>query len=95
MRRNPIRRPGRSLNNCALDEAEQPVRESPGWKRPEKIVVMMPNSFNNMREELLESFEKVSDGIDIVTVSGSEFTGEEGAVLEAGGSDYSVSAARN
>ena len=71
------------IEQLRLDEAEQPVRESPGWKRPEKIVVMMPNSFNNMREELLESFEKVSDGIDIVTVSGSEFTGEEGIVLEA------------
>ena len=71
------------IEQLRLDEAEQPVREAPGWKRPGKIVVMMPRSLNAMREELLESFEKVSDGIDIVTVSGSEFSGEEGAVLEA------------
>ena len=69
------------IEQLRLDEAEQPVRESPGWKRPEKIVVMMPGSLSAMREELLESFGKVSDGIDIVTVSGSEFSGEEGAIL--------------
>ena len=70
------------IEQLRLDEAEQPVRESPGWKRPEMIVVMIPNSFNNIREELLESFEEVSDGIDIVTVSGREFSAEEGAILE-------------
>ena len=70
------------IEQLRLDEAERPVRESPGWKRPEQIVVMIPGSFNHMREELLESFEKVSDGIDIITVSGGEFTGEEGAILE-------------
>ena len=69
------------IEQLRLDEAEQPVREAPGWKRPGKIVVMMPRSLNAMREELLQSFEKVSDGIDIVTVSGSEFSGEEGAIL--------------
>ncbi len=69
------------IEQLRLDEAEQPVRESAGWKRPEKIVVMMPGRLNAMREELLESFEKVSDGIDIVTVSGTEFSGEEGAIL--------------
>ena len=70
------------IEQLRLDEAERPARESPGWKRPEQIVVMIPGSFNHMREELLESFEKVSDGIDIITVSGGEFTGEEGAILE-------------
>ena len=70
------------IKQLHLDEAEQPVRELPGWKRPEKIVVMIPDSFNDMREELLESFEKVSDGIDIVAVSSGEFATEEGAVLE-------------
>ena len=70
------------IEQLRLDEAEQPVRESPGWKRPERIVVMMPRSFDAMREELLEAFEKVSDGIEIVTVSGREFAGEEGAILE-------------
>ena len=70
------------IEQLRLVEAEQPVRESPGWKRPEKIVVMIPGSFNHIREELLESFEKVSDGIEIVAVSGREFAGEEGAVLE-------------
>jgi len=69
------------IEQLRLDEAEQPVRESPGWKRPEKIVVMMPGSLNAMREELLEAFGNVSDGIEIVTVSGSEFSGEEGAIL--------------
>ena len=69
------------IEQLRLDEAEQPVRESPGWKRPEKIVVMMPASLNAMREELLEAFGNVSDGIEIVTVSGSEFSGEEGAIL--------------
>ena len=80
MRWNPIRRPGHSLNNCAWMSGTTGARVT-RVERPEKIVVMMPNSFNNMREELLESFEKVSDGIDIVTVSGSEFSGEEGAIL--------------
>lgn len=70
------------IEQLGLDEAERPVRESPGWKIPEQIVVMLPGSLNNMREELLASFEKVSAGIEIVTVSGREFTGEEGAVLE-------------
>lgn len=69
------------IEQLRLDEAEQPVRESPGWKRPEQIVVMIPGSLNDMRGELLASFERVSDGIEIVTVSGGEFTGEEGVTL--------------
>ena len=69
------------IEQLRLDEAEQPVRESPGWKRPERIVVMIPGSLNDMRGELLASFERVSDGIEIVTVSGREFTGEEGVTL--------------
>ncbi|MDE0154783.1 MAG: D-2-hydroxyacid dehydrogenase [Gammaproteobacteria bacterium] len=69
------------IEQLRLDEAEQPVRESPGWKRPERIVVMIPGSLNDMRAELLASFERVSDGIEIVTVSGREFTGEEGVTL--------------
>ena len=69
------------IEQLRLDEAERPVRESPGWKRPEQIVVMIPGSLNDMRGELLASFERVSDGIEIVTVSGREFTGEEGVTL--------------
>lgn len=69
------------IEQLRLDEAERPVRESPGWKRPERIVVMIPGSFNDVRAELLASFERVSDGIEIVTVSGREFTGEEGVAL--------------
>ena len=69
------------IEQLRLDEAERPVRESPGWKRPEQIVVMIPGSLNDMRAELLASFERVSDGIEIVTVSGREFTGEEGVAL--------------
>ena len=69
------------IEQLRLDEAERPVRESTGWKRPEQIVVMIPGSLNDMRAELLASFERVSDGIEIVTVSGREFTGEEGVAL--------------
>lgn len=69
------------IEQLRLAEAEQPVRELPGWKRPERIVVMIPGSLNDMRGELLASFERVSDGIEIVTVSGREFTGEEGVAL--------------
>ena len=70
------------IEQLRLDEAEQPVRESPGWKRPEQIVVMIPVWRENIREELLEAFGKVSDGIEIVTVSGPAVAGDEGAVLE-------------
>ena len=70
------------IEQLRLVEAEQPIRESPGWKRPERIVLMLPGRLNDMRRELLESVGKVSDGIDVVTVSGREFTGEEGAILE-------------
>ena len=70
------------IEQLRLVEAEQPVRESPGWKRPERIVLMLPGRLNDMRRELLESVGKVSNGIDVVTVSGREFTGEEGAILE-------------
>lgn len=69
------------IEQLRLDEAEQPVRESPGWKRPEKIVVMIPSARWGVREELLESVEKVSDGIEIVTVTGQDFTGEKVAIL--------------
>ena len=70
------------IEQLRLDEAEQPVRESPGWKRPERIVVMIPPWRADMKEELLEALGKVSDGIEIITVSGRNFTGEEGAILE-------------
>ena len=70
------------IEQLRLVEAEQPVRESPGWKRPEQIVVMIPSAHWGVREELLESLEKVSDGIEIVTVSGQDFSGESGAILE-------------
>ena len=70
------------IEQLRLVEAEQPVREAPGWKRPEQIVVMIISSRWVMRDELLESLEKVSDGIEIVTVSGREFSAEEVAVLE-------------
>ena len=58
------------------------MRESPGWKRPEKVVVMIPSARWGVRDELLESLERVSDGIEIVTVTGQEFSGEKVAILE-------------
>ena len=70
------------IEQLRLEEAEQPVRESPGWNRPERIVLMMPSSRWGVREELLESLEKVSDGIDIVTVFGQDFSGEAATILE-------------
>ena len=70
------------IEQLRLDEAEQPVRESPGWKRPEKIVVMLPSARWGVRDELLESLGKVNDGIEIVTVTGQDFTGEKVAILE-------------
>ena len=70
------------IEQLRLDEAERPVRESLGWKRPEKIVVMIPSARWGVREELLASLEKVSDGIEIVTVTGLDFAGEKVAILE-------------
>ena len=70
------------IEQLRLDEAERPVRESPEWKRPEKIVVMIPSARWGVRDELLESVEKVSEGIEIVTVTGQEFSGEKVAILE-------------
>ncbi len=70
------------IEQLRLDEAERPVRESPGWKRPDKIVVMIPSARWAERDELLESLEKVGDGIEIVTVTGLEVSGEKVAILE-------------
>ena len=70
------------IEQLRLVEAEQPVRESPGWKRPEKIVVMIPSARWGVREELLVSLEKVSDGIEIVTVTGQDFTDEKVTILQ-------------
>ncbi len=70
------------IERLHLEEAQQPVRETPGWQRPEKIVVMIPASRADMREELLKSLEKVSDGIEIVTVSGRGSDAEEVTILE-------------
>ena len=70
------------IEQLRLDEAERPVRESPGWKRPEKIVVIIPSSRRGVRAELLESLEKVSNGIEIDTIIGQEFGAEETAILE-------------
>lgn len=70
------------IEQLRLAEAQQPVRESPGWKRPEQIVLMLPSSRWGVREELLESLEKVSDGIEIVTVFGQDFSGDAAAILE-------------
>ncbi len=69
------------IEQLRLVEAERPVRAMPGWKRPERIVVMVPPWRANIREELLESLRKVSAGVEIVTVSGQEFNGAEGALL--------------
>ena len=70
------------IEQLRLDEAEQPVRESPGWKRPERIVVMIPSARWGVRDELLESLGKVSDGIEIITVTGRDFSAEKVAILE-------------
>ena len=70
------------IEQLRLDEAERPVREMPGWKRPDKIVVMIPAARWGERDELLESLEKVSDGIDIVTLTGLEISDEKVAILE-------------
>lgn len=70
------------IEQLRLVEAEQPVRESPGWKRPEKIVVMIPSARWGVREELLVSLEKVSDGIEIVMVTGQDFTDEKVTILQ-------------
>ena len=69
------------IEQLRLAEAERPVRAMPGWKRPERIVVMVPSWRANIREELLESLRKVSAGVEIVTVSGQEFNGAEDALL--------------
>lgn len=70
------------VEQLGLDEDERPVRESPGWKRPDRIVVMIPSARWGVREELLEALERVSDGIEIVTVTGQEFDGGKTAILE-------------
>ena len=70
------------IERLRLVEAGQPVRESPGWKRPERIVVMIPSARWGVREELLESLEKVGDGIEIVTVTGQDFSAGKIAILE-------------
>lgn len=70
------------IEQLRLAEAQQPVRESPGWKRPERVVLMLPSSRWGVREELLESLEKVSDGIDIVTVFSQDFSGDAATILE-------------
>ena len=70
------------IEQLRLAEAETPVREAPGWKRPERIVVMIPSARWGVREELLESLDKVSDGIEIVTVTGQDFSAGKVAILE-------------
>ena len=70
------------IDRLRLVETEQPVRAAPGWKRPERIIVMIPSARWGVREELLEALEKVSDGIDIVTVFGQDFSGEAATILE-------------
>ena len=70
------------IEQLGLDEAERPVRESTGWKRPDKIVVMIPSARWGVRDELLESLNTVNDGIEIVTVTGQVFAGEQVAILE-------------
>ncbi len=57
------------IDELDLRETKQAIRESPGWQKPKRIVVLLPAGQSASSEQALQALQQVSDGVELVAVT--------------------------
>ena len=70
------------LQEMNIQEADQPVRNSPDWHKPQSIVMYVPAADLRARPDLLDWIKQVADGVKIVTVKNPFGQGPDQATLK-------------
>jgi phosphoglycerate dehydrogenase-like enzyme len=65
-----------------LREDAVPIRESPGWDSPEKVVVFVPEEWDR-REERMAFLQEVAPGVDLIPVKDRSDAVERGVLADA------------
>ena len=54
------------IKRLRLEESNQPVRDWPGWRRPDKVYIGLMTSDPEQRKKLLAEAREVADGVELV-----------------------------
>ena len=54
------------IQDLGLRESPQPVRESPLWKKPERIVVLFNGRQKKARPDAIDWLKEVADGAELI-----------------------------
>jgi phosphoglycerate dehydrogenase-like enzyme len=65
-----------------LREGDAPIRESPGWVPPEKVVVFVPEEWDR-RDERMAFLQEVAPGVELIPVRDRTDALERGVLAEA------------
>jgi len=65
-----------------LRESEVPVRETPGWVSPERVVVFVPEEWDR-REERMAFLQEVAPGVELIPVRDRTDADERGVLVDA------------
>ena len=58
------------LKEMNIQEAAEPIRDWPRWRKPKSIVMMIPGADLKERPDLLDWIREVTDDVELITVSG-------------------------
>ncbi len=57
------------IDELDLRDSTQAVRDSPGWQKPQRIAVLLPAGESAASEQMLQSLQQVSDGVELIAVT--------------------------
>ncbi len=57
------------IDELDLRESEQPIRESPGWQKPQRIAVLLPAGKSAESDQMLQSLQQVSNNVELIAVT--------------------------
>lgn len=58
------------IHELDLRASAQAIRDSPGWQKPRRIVVLLPGAQRSNTSQALKPLQEVSDGVELVAVTG-------------------------
>ena len=70
------------IKEMHIQEAAEPIRNSPYWRKPSSIVMYVPAADLRERPDLIDWIKEVSDGVKLITVTNPFGAGPDQALLK-------------